>query len=533
MLRKTLALVICLAMLVCSLGAFAEEVSPEDIIGKLQEAALEAAIANGDQIKFTVNAGIENAESLGEESGVVVALLSAMLYTGAVQVGEDASAVTYGFTLSGEELCSIDLSFIDSTIYASSDLWDGATYKLSLNDALNYAMTMIPEEYQEAFNAGTAIGNEFAALLLNAETWAPYLEAIQSWTSQNVTIYNTALTADEAAELAHAEAVTKQTFEITGLAVQGLVDNIINVLLTDDVLLGVIAEVAAQTGTPLTVDDLKAGIAQFQGMAGMFLGGMLKPIEYTTLYDARGNIVYYEVTGGVIISEEESADFDMIYDVTVVDGVTYVSVNYDITDGAGTLIAFDLSKVVEPIVTVGDTLTQNQKLTFGYSQVTDGTEVGSLSVSYDVAYETGAAKEVRVQTIEFTVSGETAEVLIDGEGVPFSGMKVSTVETTDVTETGFVTITDQKIEYLGTDGDLAGFPVITETIRMENAPGVEITASEDAIDVLGLTDEQWAELGTLLEQKLTELSEKLISLVPGLADLVINLDGVTTEVVVD
>ncbi|GHU72111.1 hypothetical protein FACS1894184_19670 [Clostridia bacterium] len=531
MLKRILAVFMCLALMVCAFGAMAEEtaaqesaveLSPEDIIGKLTETAMAAALARGDQIKGYVNVDIDNIDSLGEEGLLVKTLFGTLLYTYAMQMGENAGQVSYGITAKDEELASLDVSYFNDVLYASSDLWGGETLKLSITDALTYLMSMVPEEEQESFGAITALANTLAEQLLDPATWESYIGAAVAWSEEYATLVQSTLGEGGAAELGHPEAVSLVTLEITGPALQSLVDNLLNVLVADDNMLGMVATIAEAAGSPMAIEDLKATITQFQGMAGAILGGMMKTITYTYLYDANETLVYYGVTGGMIISEEQSADYECVYDLTVVEGVTYVALNYTFDAGDGTAFAATVQNEVEPIVEADGVYTQNQTVSMDLEFTSEG-ETGSAYAVVALSYSTGADSETKSIDMEFGVDGILADALAASGDTPIIGMKSYSVSTTDVTADGFVTTIDQTMEYILAQGAELEMPIIHETVTYSNAPGEALTEPTEAIDVLTLTEEDWTAFGQLIEQQIEALGQKFIELYPELAAVEIDL----------
>jgi hypothetical protein len=526
MLKKTLAILMCMAMITCAFGASAENAAqpddtavqvelddaPEAILGKLGINAIAEAALRGDQIRGDISTYIDASEAFDGELGLIQTLLASMLVSEAIQESEDAALFSLGLTVKDQELAKLDVSFFDDVIYASSDAWGDVPCKLSITEALTALTALMSEESQDEFSEGMALGIELSEKLFDPATWQAYLDTLQVWADARLEIESIELSVEEAEEMGHPEATVMETLEISGAALQSLADNLLNVLAADENMLGIISRVAEGSGSPISAEELQASIAQFQGMSAAILGGMLKPITYIALYDAQENVVYYETTAGLIISEEQNADVSFVYDLTVVDGVTYTSATYVVDSGDGTNIMAYAVEELEPIAEMIDGFyTQSSKTEAGLS-IADGEESGSAYLVSTVQYETGKDKETKIQDVEFGTDGVLADMLLSAENGLYNGMTIHSVETTDITESGFVTVVDQTIAYTNADGTASDIPPIHQTVTMYNVPGEPLVEPTDAIDVLTMTEEQWYDLGVKIEQWLEALEQKLIDL---------------------
>jgi hypothetical protein len=528
-----MATLMCLVMLVSVMGAAAGETVTQEataapelvVVGGLGASAIANAIANGERIEITANANYEGLEEGGDETLLLAqTLLSAILFTGKIQQGQESGLISCGVTAKDEELLNLDISYFGDLIYVSSDLLGEDTYKVSISEALEYLTRGEAGEGDEteedigsateSFTQGAQFGARMAELLSDPAVLEPYQQAILAWAETNLTSESQPLTAEEATELAHPEAVEKYSLTVSGLALQTLVNDLLSVLLADDNMLGAIAQYSGEYGEPMSVEELKEAVTQLQGMAGSILVGMLKSIEITALYDDQEELVYLDITSGLIVSEEQTALLNILYDKTVVDGIGYTLVAVGTDSGDGNTVEIYLAQSVEPIVETDGVYTQNQKTSLTIDITNDG-ETGAASLILDAAYNTGADKETINQVIEFALEGALADGVY-GEGAPYTAMKVTSVETTDLTETGFITTINQAFEYLGEDTE--GLPITVQTVTLSNAPGEELTEPADAINALTLTDEQLAELKLLIGERFEALGEKITGLYPELAE---------------
>ncbi|MDR0396733.1 MAG: hypothetical protein LBH66_05470 [Oscillospiraceae bacterium] len=535
MARKLMAAFICLAMMVCALGAAAEgtpvedaQISPELMaIGGLGASAIAAAVQRGEQVKYTATMNIDGLEALGEEDSLLMqAVLGSILLTGKVQQGSDSGMTSYSITAKGEEVAAIDILFFDRSIddqsdppegdamvYVSSNLLGEDTYSLSIREALDYLSdSSAPALDDERLARRAAL----AERLSDPAVLEPYKETMSEWFSANMQTVKQELSAEEAAELAHPEAVRRETLEVTGIALQTLALDMLNVLAADENMLDIMVQIAIDGGVVSTADELKAAIAQMQGMAGAILGGMLTSVTATALFDADEKVVFFEITGGMIVSEEQIATASFMYDQTVVDGTAYVASTFTLDGGADASVRAYVSNVAEPIVEIGDAMTQNLKTTVGVD-IEKGGETGTARIVVVKNYNTGSTREVITTNMDIGVEGVLAD-FIASEGVPFTGFNKLTVETTEVTETGFTTTIDQTLDYTGVFGEPSSVPVVYQTLTMTNVPSEELTEPADAINVLTMTAEQVDALKLEVEARIESIVVKLAGMYPELAE---------------
>lgn len=535
MARKLMAAFICLAMMVCALGAAAEgtpvedaQISPELMaIGGLGASAIAAAVQRGEQVKYTATMNIDGLEALGEEDSLLMqAVLGSILLTGKVQQGSDSGMTSYSITAKGEEVAAIDILFFDRSIddqsdppegdamvYVSSNLLGEDTYSLSIREALDYLSdSSAPALDDERLARRAAL----AERLSDPAVLEPYKETMSEWFSANMQTVKQELSAEEAAELAHPEAVRRETLEVTGIALQTLALDMLNVLAADENMLDIMVQIAIDGGVVSTADELKAAIAQMQGMAGAILGGMLTSVTATALFDADEKVVFFEITGGMIVSEEQIATASFMYDQTVVDGTAYVASTFTLDGGADASVRAYVSNVAEPIVEIGDAMTQNLKTTVGVD-IEKGGETGTARIVVVKNYNTGSTREVITTNMDIGVEGVLAD-FIASEGVPFTGFNKLTVETTEVTETGFTTTIDQTLDYTGVFGEPSSVPVVYQTLTMTNVPSEELTEPADAINVLTMTAEQVDALKLEVEARIESIVIKLAGMYPELAE---------------
>ena len=527
MLRKWLAMALCLMLALTSLPALAQEGTeapdPEKVVGQLFNTLTAEAAASGQQLQFTYTMGMDDADFIGEQGAVISSLLGAIVYSMSVQTTDSAEKFVYNFNLGDDKLFDASLSHEGDEVYISSSLLGDKAYKFSITEAIGTILEFVE---QNAALIDTSL-LENLAVFFDPQALEPYMEIVNNWISENIVFVQET---ENVATAEHPDAAYKLTLNISAESLRDYFTQYSDVMYHDKNMLGLMA---ALSGDPsITPELLEEELEGQREYLDNFYSKVLGDISLSQLYNANDKLINAVFKGGINIYEDYATFegepdpyyLNVIYDLATVDGVASESVVVSITGYDGTFIKATASTELNPVSVVNDVYSQTQRFFFSAEGIYEGESFG-FNATVDSSKSTSATNE-KIWTSFQLKANETLADLLASAGLPIASYNITVDQETKLTETGWVSDIQESVSYLNAEGKKT-LPTVTSHIKVEPGTTDPIELPTDALDLLKLTIPELVDLQGVIKTNAEAFVLKLQEyLFPGYAEFTYEPDAI-------